>query len=256
MPEAWFIREVERPLAALDLFCFPPAGGTSGLYRNWHRALPESIQVHAIELPGREARFSETPFQNMGGLLDELVPKIESARHPNRPFVLFGHSMGASIAFETTRRLRERNGAPPALLCLSGRKPPQTPERFALMHDLSESDFIDGLRAYGGTPEAVLQNEELMELFVPLLRADFSLFETWPYEPQPPLRVPFAVFGGEDDPRALRGELQAWRIHTAADFRLRMLPGGHFFLRDEEALMLDALGETILSQVKSPTFAG
>ncbi|MCR9142851.1 MAG: alpha/beta fold hydrolase [bacterium] len=247
MSETWLVRETERPAATLDLYCFPPAGGTSGLYRNWHAALPEFVQLHAIELPGRERRFSETPFDNMGLLLDELVPVIEASRSPGRPFVLFGHSMGASIAFEMTRRLCETNRELPALLCISGRKAPQTPERFSFMHDLGEAEFIEGLRAYGGTPEAVLQNEDLMELFVPLLRADFSLFETWSYTPQPPLRVPFVVFGGEDDHRALRDELQSWRIHTALDFQLRMLPGGHFFLRDDEERMLAELGQVLLS---------
>lgn len=246
MSDQWIICQQSRPNAKLDLFCFPPAGGTSALYRNWHLGLPESVEVHAIELPGRERRFSDTPFTSMGALLDELVPVIEAARHPDRSFALFGHSMGGSIAFELTRRLREQKRGLPQVLCVSGRKAPQLAERFPLMHNLSEGEFIQGLRAYGGTPEAVLQSEDLMELFVPLLRADFSLFETWSYQEESPLPMPLVVFGGDEDPRALIGELQAWRMHTAADFGFRMIPGGHFFLRDNETLMLRALSEELL----------
>lgn len=245
MSPHWIVNQEPRPDATLDLFCLPPAGGTSSLYRNWHAGLPPAVEVHAVELPGRERRFSEPAYSDMGKLLDDLVPVIEAARKPERSFALFGHSMGGSIAFELTRRLRETNRTLPVVLCLSGRKSPQLPDRFPLMHNLSESEFVQGLRAYGGTPEAVLQNAELMELFVPLLRADFSLFETWPYRAQPPLSVPFVVFGGDEDPRALVPELQAWRIHTAGDFRLRVLPGGHFFLRDHEELMLRALTEEL-----------
>ncbi len=245
MLDKWIICTGPRPSATLDLFCFPPAGGTSALYRNWHSGLPESVEVHAIELPGRERRLSEPAFSDMGKLLDELVPVIEAARSPGRDFALFGHSMGGTIAFELTKRLRASDRELPVALCISGRRAPQLAERFPLMHKLDENDFIKGLRAYGGTPEAVLQNSELMDIFVPLLRADFSLFETWPYQEAPPLPMPFLVFGGDEDPRALRTEIQAWNIHSAVDLRLRILPGGHFFLRDYEALMLRALSEEI-----------
>ena len=205
------------------------------------------MSVNAIELPGREARFGEKPYTNLGELLDVLADVVAQAVPAERDFMFFGHSMGATIAFELVRRMHAKALPLPRKLMLSGRKAPQTPERFSFMHDLSENDFIDGLRAYGGTPEAVLQNEELMELFVPLLRADFTLFETWPYKPAPPLGIPMTLFGGSEDPRALRPELQAWRIHTSADFRLRVLPGGHFFLRDNEELMLGALAEELIT---------
>jgi medium-chain acyl-[acyl-carrier-protein] hydrolase len=245
-PKQWLVISEERPAAGLDLYCFPPAGGTSSLYRNWHDGLPPWIEVRAVELPGRERRFSERPFTDMDALLAKLAPLIEGLHASGqRPFVFFGHSMGATIAFELTRRLRERGGIVPRALCLSGRKAPQVPERFPLMYDLDDGPFVEGLRAYGGTPDEVLQNQELMEIFVPLLRADFTLFETWPFRAGPPLPVPFRVFGGAADSRALRSELQAWRIHTAGSFRLRMISGGHFFLRDEADLTLAALAEEL-----------
>ncbi len=242
----WFVEETPRSEAALDLFCFPPAGGSSALYRAWGQGLGPELRVLALELPGREARFSETAFTNMDALLDELLPELLRQRTPGRPFAFFGHSMGASIAFELTRRMRAEYHELPLALLLSARKAPQRPERFPFLHDLSDADFIEGLRAYGGTPEAVLADEELMnDVVVPLLRADFTLFETKAYQPAVPLPVPFFVFGGAEDPRAIRDELQAWRVHAGDDFQLRILPGGHFYLREHEAETLAAVGAAL-----------
>lgn len=247
MLDQWITRTEERPQARLRLLCFPPAGGTSSLYRNWAKRFPEDVELASLELPGRERRFREPAIDRMDQLLPQLLDLMQEL--DDRPFVFFGHSMGAVIAFHLTYALREAGRSLPELLILSGRKAPQTPERFPLLYNLSDGDFREGLAAYGGTPKEVLADEELMEIFVPLLRADFSLFETHAYVPRPPLPVPFLVLGGREDPRAIQGELQAWRIHTSADFDLKILPGGHFFLRDYEA----ETTRTVLEALQSRT---
>ncbi len=238
MKSPWIVCNQERPEALVRLFCFPPAGGNSTLYRSWHDSMPPEVEVLAVELPGRQTRIKESPIPDLNRIIDEFVPVLEAV---GGPFVLFGHSMGGLISFEITRRLRREGRRLPELLIVSGRKAPQTPERFPIMHTLAEPDFIKSLESYGGTPRAVLEDRELLDIFVPLLRADFTVFESHEYRSEPPLPVPLVVFGGDEDERAIRSELQAWRIHTSADFRLHMIPGAHFFLRDNPTPTLAAL---------------
>lgn len=210
------------------MFCFPYAGGGASAYRGWSSSLPVDIEVCPVQLPGRESRLREQPFTTLAPLVqalaDELVP------HFDLPFVFFGHSMGGLISFELARELRRRGAPFPVHLFVSGRRAPQLPAREEPIHDLPEPEFVERLRELNGTPEEVLQHAELMRLLTPILRADFAVNETYEFEPGEPLDIGISAFGGLGDEEITRDDVAGWKEHTKGRFRIRMLPGDHFFI--------------------------
>jgi len=171
----------------------------------------------------------------MPALLDALVPAL--LPYLDRPYAFFGHSMGALISFEVTRYLgRMGHSVKPLYLFVSGCRAPQLPDSDPLTYDLPEPEFIEQLRHLKGTPEAVLQDAELLHLFLPLLRADFSLCETYNYIHEKPLACPLSAFGGLQDARVPREALEAWREQASGDFKMRFFDGGHFFFQKEKEL--------------------
>lgn len=244
---AWIVRK-PRPQARVRLFCFPYAGGGASIYRAWPDALPH-LDVCAIQPPGRETRMREAPFQSLDALVDGAVAAITPLL--DQPFAFFGYSLGAYVAFEAARRLRARGAALPARLFLGACPAPQTPRRKAPIHALPDAELKAEIRGYQGTPTEVLEHDELMELLLPLLRADFGVYETYVLRDEPPLDVPFSVLGGLTDEDATRADLDAWREHTTRAFVLRMFPGNHFFLNTERTRLL-----TSILQDLGPLLAG
>ena len=242
-PDRWLAYRERNPRARLRMFCFPYAGGGASAYRGWAGALPADVEVCPVQLPGRESRLREAPFTRLEPLVtataDALVP------HFDLPFVFFGHSMGGLIAFELTRELRRRGAPEPLHLFASGRRAPQVPDRDEPIHDLPEEQFVERLRELNGTPEEVLQHAELMRLLTPLLRADFSVNETYEFRPGEPLEAGISAFGGLGDAEVTKEDLEAWREHTRGRFRLRMMPGDHFFLHSARELVTDAVARDL-----------
>lgn len=240
----WISFRRDRPAARLRLFCFPHAGGGASTYRHWPAALPESIDVCPVQPPGRENRIREEPCSTM----DELVAAADGALAPllDRPFALFGHSLGATVAYEWAQRL-ERRGAPaPRMLLASARAAPTAPLRFEPMFDLPLDAFKSRLAELAGTPAEILDNEEMMEILLPMLRADFEIHDTYRWRERPPLRCPIRVFGGRDDPAVSREELDAWHQVTTAPVAVEILPGDHFSLLADGTLLdrvADALAD-------------
>lgn len=244
---SWIISLKPNPQADLRLFCFPYAGGSSFIFRSWSDFLPPSVEVCAIELPGRGRQMKLPPFDKM----EPLVDAIASIIHPylDKPFAFFGHSMGGLISFELARLLRKKSGILPVHLFISGRRAPQILRTDAPIHNLPEAEFIEELRHLNGTPPAVLENAELMQLFLPVLRADFAVLETYIYASEPPLECPITVFGGLQDSEVGRDELQAWQEQTKAIFNLHMFPGDHFFLNSVQHLLLEKLAKYLLHEL-------
>jgi medium-chain acyl-[acyl-carrier-protein] hydrolase len=233
----WIFRKA-RPAARLRLFCFPYAGGATSAFRGWADAMP-SLEVCTIHAPGRETRRREPALLRMEPLVEGIVTAIRPLL--DRPFALYGHSLGAFVAFEVARALR-REGAPaPSRLFASGCRAPAIHAVDDPIHVRPDAEFIDRIRRYQGTPAEVLNNVELMELVLPALRADFAVFETYRRSPEPPLDVPISALGGLDDDRATRDELEGWRGETTADFALRMFPGHHFFIHAARTALLGAV---------------
>jgi medium-chain acyl-[acyl-carrier-protein] hydrolase len=229
--------------AGVRLYCFPYAGGTASLYSGWSRLLPHSVEAIPIELPGRGKLIGEAPLRRVADLVDVLVERIAS--RSDAPFVLFGHSMGAIIAFEIARTLRRRRRPLPEHIFVSGRRAPQTPPTDELTYNLSEPDFIATLQRLNGTPKEVLEHSELMELMLPILRADFELVETYEYRDEAPLDCPITAFGGFEDTDVTRDLLKPWGDLTISRFELHMLPGDHFFVRYSNREMLNLMGQEL-----------
>lgn len=236
---SWVSIPRPNPAARLRLFCFPYAGAGASVFFSWQAQLPAEVEVCAIQPPGREARLREAPYTSMTALVETLGEVL--APYMDRPFAFFGHSNGAIMAFELARKLRREGRPLPLHLFLSGRPAAQLPSRHPPIHALPEPEFIAELRRLQGTPEEVLNHPEIMELLVPLLRADFSLAETYAYRPEPPLEIPVSAYGGRLDPDVNADEVEGWREQTAQAFRSVVFPGDHFFINGDRAQLLAQL---------------
>ena len=236
----WIVRRKPNPRAALRLLCFPYAGGGASIYRTWPEALPADVELCAIELPGRETRGRERPFERLGPLIASLTDAVARELETLAPFAIYGHSLGALLGFSFARELGRRSLAAPAHLFVAGRRAPQLPEP-SPMHELPEPEFLARLRRLGGIPDAVFQEAELMAYFLPILRADIAVNETAVAPVGEPLSCPITALGGVADERASPDELDAWRVQTTAAFDRALFPGGHFFLQTARTELLAAL---------------
>jgi medium-chain acyl-[acyl-carrier-protein] hydrolase len=232
----WAVVRKPVPDAALRLFCFPHAGGAASAYGSWAADLAPEIEIVAVQPPGREKRIGEPP-------IDRMEPFLESAYQAlrplwNAPFAFFGHSTGALVGYELARRLRRDAGPAPVHLIATGRWAPHRHDPEPPVYALPDDALIAALRRYGGTPEEVLENRDLMEFLLPLLRADFAIGDTYRHGPETPLELPITAIGGESDPRVSREALEAWGEHTTGPFEALMLPGDHFFLHADRSPIL------------------
>lgn len=227
--------------ALLRIFCFPYAGGSASIFREWPSYFPGSVEVCAVQLPGRGARLSESCLSEITSMasaaLDGLLHLID------RPFVVFGHSMGALLAFEFSRLLASRHGIKPEYLFVSACKAPQLRDRQSELHsNLPEPEFIQYVRELNGTPPEVLQHPELLQLLLPVLRGDFAACETYSYVPGPMIGCPISAFGGIRDADVARDLLEGWKEHAPQGaFSLSLLPGNHFFLHQSMPVLVNRL---------------
>ncbi|MGB3297274.1 MAG: alpha/beta fold hydrolase [Phormidesmis sp.] len=225
---SWLVCPQKRSRPTLRLFCFAYAGGSAWIFRPWAKQLPINIEIVAIELPGRGKRLAEPPLTNLSLLIETLGPQL--LPYLDLPFAFFGHSLGALIAFELCRWLRQTVQLSPSHLYVSAARAPHLPIEPPLMHPLPTADFIDRLKHYQGTPISVLNNEELMSLVLPALRADFTLLETYQYRPENPLSCSMTGLWGQQDNIVKRANVAAWQVHTSK-FELESVAGDHFFMQ-------------------------
>jgi len=219
------------------------------IYRSWTAGVPETTERWCIRLPGRESFRAERPFTQLVALIEVLAPVI--LPYLDVPSAFFGHSMRGLISFELIHELHRQHDFVPVRLLIAGHRAPQLPDQTPALHQLPESELLIQLRRLNGTPQAVLQDAELMQFFLPLLRADFAVCETYTYTTKPPLTCPISVFGGLQDPRVSYDELAAWREQTCSAFIHCMLPGDHFFLHSAQALLLQALTQDLAQGMKT-----
>ena len=245
MPSSpWLLRPVADRQDRLRLFCFPHAGGGGSLFMPFARELAPTLDVRAVQLPGRENRLREPAHTRLPDLIHELVRALRE--YLDVPFALVGHSMGALVAFELTRRLRADGMPAPVRLFVAGHRAPQLPNRHPRLAHLTDAEFIDAVGTrYGGVPDEVLRHADLMALLLPCLRADMALIEGYAYEADDPLTCPISVYGGVDDAVTTQTELEGWRAQTRADCTLTRFPGGHFFVRSARPALVSAVSREL-----------
>jgi medium-chain acyl-[acyl-carrier-protein] hydrolase len=249
-PQQWALCFKPNPTAKVRLFCLPNAGGGAFAFRAWAYKVPETIEVCPIQLPGRENRLREKPFTDVAALVEALAEAL--GPQLTLPFAFFGHSMGALIAFELTRYLR-RQGIQPVHLFVSARSAPQVLNAEPVLHQLPDDQLIEQLRKLNGTPEEIIQNLEVMQALLPLLRADLTVNEAYTYTQEEPLDMPISAFGGLEDQRVKPATIKEWAMQTRNTFKFRMLPGDHFFIHSAQARLLQVLSEEVLQAVADHT---
>ncbi|MQA94863.1 MAG: alpha/beta fold hydrolase [Streptosporangiales bacterium] len=231
------------------LFCLAHAGGGALAFRPWRGRLGDGIALHPVVLPGRESRWGETPYTWMDDLADGVLSELAPLLHG--PYAFFGHSMGAAVAYELTRRLTERPAQgqdPPIRLLVSGRRPPHIHaprNRRTPAHLLPYEDFLTYLRALGGVPPEVLNDRRTLDAFLPAMRADFEVNETYTPPRAPRLQIPVSAFRGVEDPAVTADDMRRWQEVTGKSCTLRTLPGGHFYLKGGPPELLEAIRDDL-----------
>lgn len=241
----WLLSVGAKPNARMRLFCFPYGGGTAHIYHSWPNQLPAWVDVCAVQPPGRANRLQESPFTIMDDLISAATESLKTCL--GIPFAFFGHSIGALASFELARRFRQDYGIEPSLLIVSGCRAPQIPYSGPLFYGLPDAQFLAEIERVGGTPKELLEHAELMQLMMPLLRADFALDQTYAYAEAPQLSCPIVVFGGLEDEIVSRESLEGWRRQTANTFSAFSFPGGHFFINTAREQLLDAISLSLNS---------
>jgi surfactin synthase thioesterase subunit len=230
----WFRRFTTAAGNGPRLVCFPHAGGSATAFKDLARALPAHVDVLSVQYPGRQDRYREAPFTALAPLVEAVGEELtrELAADPGRPYALFGHSMGALIAFETARLLASRGELPgPQRLFLSGRGGPDTGSLPYHLYD--DADVLDDVRRLGGTDQAMLDDPDVLELVLPALRADYRALGTYRWRGGEPLATAVTALTGDRDPMMRAEDAHTWRAHTSGDFAVKVFPGGHLFVLEQ-----------------------
>ncbi|MEU3289225.1 alpha/beta fold hydrolase [Streptomyces longwoodensis] len=224
------------------LVCFPHAGGSASFYFPVATALSPDVDVLAVQYPGRQDRMGEQPLTDLRRLADQVAEALEPWR--DQPLHLFGHSMGAVIAYEVALRLQQSPGPGPAALYVSGRRAPST-RRTETVHLRDDAGLIRELKTLAGTDAALLADDDVLAMILPALRADYRAIETYEHRPAPLLTCPVTALLGDADPKVTLAEAEVWREHTDEDFDLHVFPGGHFYLTTHQPAVLTLLRERL-----------
>lgn len=240
---SWIVNPSPHPEASVRLVCLPYAGGSAAVYRPWLRAFPSQVEVVAIQLPGRGGRFKESLYDQA----DELVNALfRDCQHyfAEKPLVLFGHSMGAMLAYELALKLEQCLPGMLRHLIVSAFRGEQRPPTPKVRHLLSDLELREELKHLNGTPPELLHNKELMELFVPIIRADMKMCDTYRFDERV-LHTGITAFGGVQDTEVSEAELEAWSKRTEGAYELKMYPGDHFFFQQDEQSFLHELNQIV-----------
>jgi len=247
-----FSRPLPRPLAVLRLFCLPYAGGSSATYLPWAQLLDARIELVMIDPPGRSRRLLETPFSRVDDLVDALAPEMLALL--DRPYALFGHSNGALVAFELARRLRDLQ-RPPALFLASAKAAPRRIDETEGWHFLPDAELLAAMRQAGYVSSEFLDEPQLAALFLPVLRADFALGETYLHRPAAPLPCALAMLAGHEDASLDEQDQVAWRDEFAGPASFHPLPGGHLFIEEYPDLTVNVVNR-VCAPVLEAVLAG
>jgi medium-chain acyl-[acyl-carrier-protein] hydrolase len=229
-----------RANAANRLFCFPHAGVGPSVFRGWADELSSDTEVCLVQLPGREGRLREAPYSSIGALLPGLIYEMSGLL--DRPFAFYGHSLGATIAFECALNIRKNFRREPVHIFVAASQAPQLPWKHLPMRALPEDEFLSEMaKRYGPLPAEVISDAEMRALVVPILRADISMIEKYVHLTESPLSCGLTVFGGVKDHMVQRHDLESWRELTTGRFHLQTLDGNHLFLKSHKDHLLQTI---------------
>ncbi len=243
----WFMPFKYNTNSYIRLFCFHYGGGSASAYREWSKDLIDNADLVAIQLPGRENRFSEPLINNVSEIVNQL--SLDFNDYLDKPCVFFGHSIGALIAFEFARILRKNKIRQIKYLIISGTKAPQVPLKRTPIHNLPDSELIEKIRQYNGIPNYILEDKELMAIFLPIIRADFCVSETYSYNGEPPLTYPITALGGLDDNTFDSNDLLKWQEQTNSSFEHQLLPGDHFFIKSSNQQVINIVNKVLYNEI-------
>lgn len=235
--DLWVRRYHPAPTAPTRLVCFPHAGGSANFYFPFSAALDGVAEVAAVQYPGRQDRHTEKGIEDIADLADQAYEALRPCA--DRPLAFFGHSMGAVLAFEVARRF-ERDGQEPVRVFASGRRAPCT-HRPDSVHLRDDDGIIAEMRRLNGTDPRLLVDDELLRMVLPALRSDYTAIENYRAEPGATIASPVTVLTGDADPRTSLDEARAWKQHTTGDFDLRVFSGGHFYLTERAAEVIEVV---------------
>jgi surfactin synthase thioesterase subunit len=228
--------------ASIDLICFPYAGSGASIFYSWVNYLNPKINIYGFQAPGKEDRISENLIEDLNILIHNTVQELKQII--KKPFVLFGHSMGSVLAFEIAKKLEAEKLAP-KLVILSGRPPPKFGLRMNPISHLADSELIAELRKLEGTDSCILENAELMELLLPIIRADFRISEAYKSSSNSKISSPLIAIGSVNDPWIDEAEFLEWKDYSKNTTKIQFFPGGHFYIREH----IDMLSEYLNSQI-------
>ncbi|MCX5195608.1 alpha/beta fold hydrolase [Streptomyces sp. NBC_00249] len=234
----WVRRFQPRPDSAVRLVCLPHAGGSASFYLPMARTMPDFVDVLCVQYPGRQDRRTEPLLDTVPALADQVFTAL--LPWADRPLAYFGHSMGASVAYEVARRFEREKGVVAAALFASGRRAPSAP-RHETAHLLDDRGLIEEVKSLSGTDTRLLGDDEVLRMVLPAIRADYRAAETYTPEPGEPLHCPVVAMIGSDDPKVTEAEAAAWSTHTEGPFALRVFSQGHFYLVRDQAEVIRTL---------------
>jgi len=240
MQNRWFKNFKKTPNPKIKLFCFPHAGGNSDTFKHWAQYLPDWIELYSLQLPGRGSRFNEPCLDNMEIITDKLSENITTLI--DKPFVFLGHSLGGSIAFELTKKLKQLNLNLPNRLFIVGRESPRVPPKNA-KYTASDSEIIEYLKLLSGTNNAVFHTNDLIKLLLPMIRCDLKLAETYHYycKHKSPVTCPINVFWGTDDVGLKIQDVEDWNKETTSTCHIDQFEGHHFFLHETPKIVIEKM---------------
>lgn len=241
----WFTHYDNLRQPDYRVFAFPYSGAGTSIFFQWSQAFSaQNIELVGVQLPGREDRLLDQPIDDLTVLTEQLAAHIEPLL--DKPLVFFGHSLGSLVAFELARALHEKGLSLPQHLIMSAFRSPEQPSRSRALHNLPENELIEELRKYAGTPDEILDTPELMAIFLPALRADFKLHETYVYQNKAPLPCSITTLYGNDDHIVPYETMRNWKDKTSACFKEISYEGDHFFLNQHRANIINTIKDILV----------
>jgi len=242
MSNQYFIRAFEEKAKSI-LFLFPYAGGGASVYNQWQKFFVNT-EVIAAQYPGRETRIKERPIENMRILVTELFDSIKPIISETVPYYLFGHSLGTKVVYELALLIQKSGLNQPSGLIIAAGKAPCLKEDNPI-HQLDDNDFINEIGRFSATPTSILQSKELIGVFLPMLRADFKLDETYHRSNVEKVNVPILALMGTNDPELTIDELLMWKDYTNCGFTCKSVTGTHMFIISNQEAVINTLHEFI-----------